>query len=109
MLLLDENISYKAITGLDKIYPGVTHIRMQGLISESDKKVWDFALANSLCIVSFDNDFEILYQQYGFPPKVIHVAKGNISTIEFIKIMETSQVQIQEFIDTSETGFLKIL
>jgi len=109
MLLLDENISYRAIKGLDTYYPGITHVRQENLISEPDIKIWEFAKANGLCIVSFDNDFEILHQRYGFPPKIIHITRGNSSTPAFIEMLISARQEINTFINSKQTGYLEVI
>jgi len=49
----------------------------------SDDKVWDYASANNLVIITKDADFSIKLLYYGPPPKVIHIRFGNLKIKAF--------------------------
>ena len=79
-LLLDQNLSHRLVENLASLYPDSSHVRMHGLNTAEDEKVWDFARQHSFMIVSKDSD---LYQRslsYGFPTKVIWIRRGNCRT-----------------------------
>lgn len=57
MLLFDQNLSYKLCKVLAEDFPGCRHVREAGLANADDVDVWDYAAANSLIVVSKDQDF----------------------------------------------------
>jgi predicted nuclease of predicted toxin-antitoxin system len=48
-------------------------------IPAKDNEIWEFALQNSLIIVTNDDDFVNLISIKGFPPKVVLLRTGNQS------------------------------
>ena len=79
-LLLDQNLSYKLIKELDKFYPGSNHVYLLGLHNASDEKIWKYARDKKFAIVTQDSDFNERSLIYGYPPKVIWIRVGNVST-----------------------------
>ena len=79
-LLLDQNLSYKLIKELDNFYPGSNHVYRLGLHKASDENIWKYARDNNFAIVTQDSDFNERSLIYGYPPKVIWIRVGNIST-----------------------------
>lgn len=86
-LLLDQNLSPRLVTKLEKIYPGTNHVANLGLDQARDAKVWEYARLNGFAIVSKDSDFSELALLRGFPPKIIWIGRGNCSTQEIESIL----------------------
>ena len=105
-LLLDENISYRVVQDLSKLYPGSTHVRLVNLQLATDQAVWDFAKNNGYIIVSKDSDFHQRSFLYGFPPKVIWIRRGNCTTVEIKRILEGNVEDIKIFSKAERASFL---
>ncbi|MEX0777794.1 MAG: DUF5615 family PIN-like protein [Phycisphaeraceae bacterium] len=78
--LCDQNLSHRLVEQLASVFPGCEHVRHVGLAASPDPRVWEFAAAHSLAIVSKDTDFQQRALLYGCPPKVVWVRLGNCST-----------------------------
>jgi predicted nuclease of predicted toxin-antitoxin system len=50
--LLDQNLSYRLVPALVRIYPGSVHIRDVELTMADDETVWNYAKEHELVIVS---------------------------------------------------------
>ena len=71
-LLLDANLSWRLIRILEEDFPGIMHVEKIGLGNNpSDSIIWHWAKDNGYFIVTQDEDFYLLTQQRGFPPKVV--------------------------------------
>ncbi len=105
MLLLDANLSPNLVNEISKIFPKSIHVISIGL-EQDDIKIRDFALDNNLTIVSKDQDFYQYYLQFGFPPKIIWIKRGNCRTKEIPSILLENQAMIHNFIKEKEVGLL---
>ncbi|HRK27225.1 MAG TPA: DUF5615 family PIN-like protein [Chitinophagales bacterium] len=85
-LLFDQNISYRLVKLIDKVFPEAKQITEVGLENCTDRQVWDFAKTNDYCVVTFDSDFFDFSNIYGWPPKVIWLRTGNRRTVELAKL-----------------------
>ena len=56
-LLLDENLSRKLVSKLAALFPGSTHVALEGRGSASDQEVWQFAQTQDFIVVTADADF----------------------------------------------------
>lgn len=107
--LFDQNISYRIIQKLPEIYKGSTHIKSEKLINEPDLEIWKFAKKHIFTIVTQDSDFNDLNSLFGFPPKIIWIRMGNISTADIVNLLIEYENEIFEFINNSEFGCLEIM
>ncbi|MBK6904915.1 MAG: DUF5615 family PIN-like protein [Saprospirales bacterium] len=80
MLLLDNNISPRLCKKLEAHFPGTVHVEDIGLDDSPDVVVWDYAINNGLTVVSKDSDFNNILHLKGYPPKVIWLRCGNVTT-----------------------------
>jgi predicted nuclease of predicted toxin-antitoxin system len=85
-LLLDENISFKLVYRLQEFFPEMKHISDFQLNSIDDKIIFQFAKENGFAIVTFDEDYFTLSVLNSFPPKIIWLRTGNLSTNELEEI-----------------------
>ena len=69
-LLFDENLSATLVGRLANEYAGSHHVREIGLRGVEDHRIWAYAGAQGLVIVSKDTDFRERSYVEGFPPKV---------------------------------------
>lgn len=103
-LLLDENISYKLVNRLQEFFRGIKHISDFKLNSIEDKVIFQFAKENDFAIVTFDEDYFTLSILNNFPPKIIWLRTGNLSTIELEEILKTKRPVIEKFLEDIEPG-----
>jgi predicted nuclease of predicted toxin-antitoxin system len=96
-LLFDNNLSFKLVPALDKLFPGSGHVRQFGLEKADDTEVWEFAKKQGYTIVSKDDDFHQRSFLYGPPPKVVWVRLGNCSTAEIEKALRGGAESLAQF------------
>jgi predicted nuclease of predicted toxin-antitoxin system len=56
-LLLDENLSRRAVLFLQDAFPGSTQIALLGMENTNDLTIWRYAKVNDFMIVTKDADF----------------------------------------------------
>lgn len=98
LLLFDQNISYKLVDRLSDIFPGSTHVKIEGLDRVGDLEVWEFARDNGYSIVSQDGNLLDIGLLRGSPPKVIWLRCGNTSTLDIESILRNNLGTIENFI-----------
>lgn len=81
-LLFDENLSPRLVEAFQPDFPASTHVHLVGLGSASDEEVWRYARENGYTIVTKDADYQERTLIDGFPPKVIWIRLGNVTTAE---------------------------
>jgi predicted nuclease of predicted toxin-antitoxin system len=107
-LLFDENLSHRLAERLANIFPGSTHVRLVGLESAEDPKVWQLAVTDDFVIVSKDSDMHDRSLLFGFPPKVIWVRLGNCSTQQVEDLIRREFSKISEFVEDDFASFLTL-
>lgn len=107
--LFDQNISFRILKELPNAFQNSTHVISEGLINAKDKEVWAFAKENEYAIVTQDSDFNELNSILGFPPKVIWIRTGNISTTGIIKILIEQEKNIEKFLNDKNYGCFEIV
>jgi predicted nuclease of predicted toxin-antitoxin system len=98
LLLLDQNLSYKLIDRLKDLYPGSSHVRLEGMEKKDDLEIWNFAKKNGFSIVTKDADFLDIGLLKGYPPKLIWLRCGNTSAYNIEKIMRENFSTIENFV-----------
>ena len=81
-LLFDENLSPRLATAFQGSQPASTHVHLVGLGSAPDENFLRYARDNGLTIVPKDADYHERSLIDGYPPKVVWVRRGNLSTAE---------------------------
>jgi len=108
-LLLDANLSWRLVKILKNEFEELIHVDILNLSKPAkDYEIWNHALKNDFAIISNDDDFNILSQRLGFPPKVILLKTGNQSTQYIANLLITRIKDISDFIDYPEYGLLEI-
>ena len=67
---------------------------------------------NGYTIVTFDSDFYDFSSLLGFPPKIVWIRTGNMTTKNIAQIINHKVVEINEFINADElqsAGCLQII
>ena len=108
MLLIDNNLSPKLTGRLQHIFPGMAHVQDFGLEASDDPKVWDFAKTKGYHILTKDRDFNHLLLLRGFPPKVIQLDCGNVSTQQIEALLLQQASDIQNFMTNPNYGLMVI-
>jgi predicted nuclease of predicted toxin-antitoxin system len=106
-LIADENISWRLkkllpqweIVPSNEINPGR---RLTDLI------IWQFAEKNNFTILTFDEDFSELQNLLSYPPKIIWLRTGNISTREIADLLIKLEGDIDMFLSNNELGIYEI-
>jgi predicted nuclease of predicted toxin-antitoxin system len=107
-LLFDQNLSYRIVSKIDKLFPNSKHIAALGLDNASDIEVWKYAKENNFVIVTKDSDFNELCTLYNFPPYVIWLRVGNSNVKTAIELLTKYKKQITDIIFENETGIIEI-
>ena len=108
-LLIDNNLSYKLVSGLELYFPESDHVRSTVGILADDLAVWEYALKNSFVILTKDNDFDERSLVNGCPPKVIHLLCGNRSTDYILDLILKNHSELIAFgVNDKENCILKV-
>ena len=108
-LLLDANLSWRLTKYLSKQFGECIHVNQTKLIKPAkDIEIWNYASANGFVIVTQDSDFLNLFETKGYPPKIILLRTGNISTKEAGEILVQTKTAIED-LEKSDNGLLEIL
>jgi len=108
-LLFDQNLSPKLLTYFTDSFDELTHVQDLNLDKADDISIFKFAKSKVFTLVSKDSGLSELVSFFGFPPKVIWVRRGNCSTNDIRKLIETNLDRILSFGVDAETGILVIL
>jgi predicted nuclease of predicted toxin-antitoxin system len=106
--LFDQNISHRILKFLPDVYANSTSVKKEGLINSSDRDIWDFAKKNGFAIVTQDADFNDLNALYGFPPKIVWIRTGNLSTQIIAQILKDYEQEIESFLQDHHYGCFEI-
>ena len=85
------------------------HVRFVGLKDASDLDFFQFARLENFSIVTFDSDYSDLSTMKGFPPRIIWIRTGNLTTKSIIKVLNQNEDQILGFLKNGNSGVLEIL
>ena len=106
-IIVDNNLSNRVASFLDKTFKGSAHVEKFGLDEMTgDAQIWTFAKENNFTILTKDNDFEAMSRLFGCPPKVIQLTCGNKTTMEIISILTKSIHILRSFISDDENCLL---
>ena len=84
-------------------------MKLLGLENSSDRQIWEFAKITEYSIVTFDADFYEFSVLYEFPPKIIRLRTGNLTTLAVQKIIRENFDNITAFITDKELSCLDII
>ncbi len=93
---------------LEDLFPGSLHVRDVGMSTTDDSKVWDYAKANDLIIVSKDSDMHDLSLVFGNPPKVLWIKLGNCSSRQVESLIRKGFNVIEMFYEDDEVSLLRL-
>jgi predicted nuclease of predicted toxin-antitoxin system len=101
-LLLDQNISFKAVKKLREYFPQIQSVKENKLENADDLKIWQYARDNQFTVVTFDEDFYNIQSLKEFPPKIIWFKTGNLDKNQFVDFLITKKDIIKAFIENEE-------
>ncbi len=107
-LLLDQNISRKLVKELADLFPESNHVYSLGLHKASDEEIWNYARDHGFTVVTQDSDFNERSLVYGYPPKVVWLRTGNISTPNIERLLKQHRLDIISFEKDKTLGCLQI-
>lgn len=102
-LLFDQNISHRIINILPPGFSECKQVSHVGLKDCDDIDIWQYAKNNHFSIVTFDSDFYDLSLINGWPPKIIWLRTGNLTTIEISHLFMDKHEIIERFINSKES------
>ncbi len=107
-LLFDQNLSHRIVKKLEHLFPESSHVRLLELDKSDDLTVWKYTKNNNFHIVSKDNDFNNINTLYGYPPKIIWIRAGNMTTQVIIDLLQKKHEVIDAFLDNEAVGLLEL-
>lgn len=107
--VFDQNISPKIAKQLENTFPGIKQVRHLELENASDLEIFEYAKSNGYAVVIFDSDFVDLNVLKGFPPKIIWLRTGNITTKSIGELINKNVIAIQDFLQSEEAQILEII
>lgn len=107
-LLLDQNISRKLLKDLQTTFSGSEHVFNLNLQSATDKEIWEYARDHKFTIITQDSDFNERGVIYGYPPKIIWLRTGNVSTSHLRQVFKQHTQEIRIFGQDKTLGCLQI-
>ena len=107
-LLFDQNISFRVLRLLPASFTVSIHVRSVGLNNRDDVEIWQFAKENDFTIVTFDADFFDISILRGYPPKIVWLRSGNLTTSEIAERVILNYSTIASFIDSPDQSCIEI-
>ena len=97
-LLFDENISYRVVKQILHLFPESQAAKQLKLLAKEDFLIWETAKSGGFTIITYDEDYELLSNLRGWPPKVILIRSGNLSNTEVIAMLQINFDAISDFL-----------
>lgn len=94
-LLLDENLSRRAIPFILEAFPESTQVALLGMERVDDRIIWQYAKDQGFVLVTKDADFYEMSRIYGQPPKIIWLKIGNQSKAATINALVDNRKSIE--------------
>ena len=93
---------------LAPVFPGSLHVRDVQLVARQDVAIWQWAGAQEFTILTQDDDFYLLAQLRGQPPKVVCLRFGNRGVRDLAQQLLRQGTLITDFITTGKTACLEL-
>jgi predicted nuclease of predicted toxin-antitoxin system len=106
-LIADENISWR----LKRLLPQweiLPFNEINGIKRLTDLEIWKFAKSKNYTILTFDEDFFELQNLFSYPPKIIWLRTGNVSTKEIGILLIKISDDLINFLANDELGIYEI-
>ncbi|GAB2694950.1 DUF5615 family PIN-like protein [Mucilaginibacter koreensis] len=106
-LIIDENISWR----LKKLLPEWMLLPVNEISPSqriNDYGIWSYAKLHQYHILTFDEDFIELQNLYNYPPKIIWLRTGNVTTSEIARLLVFHQPVLKVFLADRESGIIEL-
>ena len=107
-LLFDQNISYRILNRLPEMFSESKQVRTADLENQDDIVIWRYAKKEGYTIVTFDADFYDISLIKGFPPQIVWLRTGNLTTLEIAEKIIAYYPYILDFIKNSSQSCIEI-
>jgi predicted nuclease of predicted toxin-antitoxin system len=107
-LLLDQNISYKAIKLLSDVYEDIAQVGRLGMSQIDDAMIWQFARTHNYTMVTFDDYFEERNILSHTPIKVIWLRCQNTSTANVTRLLLENAEKIHQFYEDNAFSCIEL-
>src|SRR3990167_6287721 len=107
-LLFDNNLSPNLVKKLRRQFPGSAHVFTLNIHTLSDEDLWEYARSNGFVVVTKDVDFIELQFLRGYPPKIVWLTMGNVSTAYIAEILIRHTENMRAFGENLHSGCLVI-
>lgn len=107
-LLFDQNLAASLARHFAVRYPGSAHVQDLGLERAADAFLWNVAKDGGYTLVSKDGDFADLQASLGFPPKVVWIIAGNITTAEIREKLAEAEEALKRLDQEALLGLLEL-
>ncbi|MGN7887144.1 DUF5615 family PIN-like protein [Dyadobacter sp. 22481] len=108
-VLIDQNISQRILPLMASQFDVLDHVRQIGLTDANDYDIFMFARANGYqAIITLDEDFVTLINQFSKPPKIIRIRTGNCSTNVLSDLLSDKIDIIREFIQSAHFDIYEV-
>ena len=107
-LLFDQNISYRIVKSLSPVFSESRQVKTVGLENQNDIEIWQYAKDNAYTIVTFDADFYDISLIKGFPPKVLWLRTGNLTTLEIAEKLNLQILDVFDFLKSADQSCMEI-
>ena len=108
-VLIDQNISFRIVSQISDLFPGVSHVKSLGLIDAKDFDIFMFARKEGFqAILTQDEDFYAHLLEHGTPPKIIWIRTGNCTTALLSEVLHRNAAIIFSFFEDDNADCLEI-
>ncbi|SDE99462.1 Predicted nuclease, contains PIN domain, potential toxin-antitoxin system component [Dyadobacter soli] len=108
-VLIDQNISQRILPSLAHQFDILKHVRHLDLTDAEDYDIFMFARNNGYqAIITADEDFIKLINQFSEPPKIVWIRTGNCSTRVLSALLREKVQMIREFISDDDFDIYEI-
>lgn len=107
-ILFDENISHRILPLLSDSFQPCVHAKIIFPSLKTDRDIWHYAHKHHYTIVTFDSDFYGWQLLNGFPPKIIWLRCGNITTRALVHKLNAHEKQLINFSRNKKEGVVEI-
>lgn len=108
-LLFDNNLSHKLVERLADLFPGSSHVMIEGLDEADDIEIWKFAKEKEFAIISKDSDYIDLSIVHGSPPKIIWLKIGNCKVSMIENLLRSQFIPLKIFLEDSQSDIIEIV
>jgi predicted nuclease of predicted toxin-antitoxin system len=108
-LLVDQNISQRILPLLAHEFEAVDHVRQLNLTDADDYRIFMYARENGYrAVITADEDFIKLINQFSQPPKIVWIRTGNCATAVLSALLNEKVQMIKDFIDDDDFDIYEI-